>query len=225
MMNAAAPSPSSSRALTLARWLLPVGGVVALAGYFGPWVEHPVAGLVVMGLDLGEYVKFLPAVRAGQLTLWREAFYWPLAAVSLVYALIVFRADLGYRWWLRAGLVAVALAAALNMLPPAWTPQRLLTPEFQQQTATMAVCLAAVLFSPFLALLPRRLTAVLIALLALAGAAVPVWQFARVLPEIAPLYGHTLAPGWGVYGLAAGFGAVVAGTVALGWRVSSGRSR
>jgi hypothetical protein len=224
MMNAAAPTPPSSRALTLARWLLPLGGIVALAGYFGPWVDHPVAGLVVMGLDLGEYVKFLAAVRAGQLALWREAFYWPLAAVSLTYALITFRADLGYRWWLRAGLVAAALAAALNMLPPAWTPQRLLTPEFQQQTAMMAVCVAAVVFSPFLALLPRRLTAVLIVILTLMGAAVPVWQFVRVLPEIVPLYGHALAPGWGVYVLAAGFGAVVAGAVALGWRVTSGAS-
>lgn len=220
-MNAVAPSLPTSRALTLARWLLPLGGLVALVGYFGPWVDHPVAGLVVMGLDFGEYVKFLAAVRSGQLSLWREAFYWPLAAVSLTYALIVFRADLGYRWWLRAGLVAVALVAALNMLPPAWTPQRLLTPEFQQQTATMVACVAAVLVSPFLALLPRRVTAVLIAVLAVVAAAVPVWQFARVLPEIAPLYGHALMAGWGVYVLVAGFGTVVVGAVAIGWRVTS----
>ena len=69
-----------------------------------------------------------------------------------------------------------------------------------------------------------RVTAVLIAVLAVVAAAAPVWQFARVLPEIAPLYGHALAPGWGVYVLMAGFGAVVVGAVALGWRASSRRS-
>ena len=49
----------------LLRILLPLGALLAFLGYVGPWVDHRVAGLAVLGLDLGEYVKFLPQVRAG----------------------------------------------------------------------------------------------------------------------------------------------------------------
>lgn len=48
-----------------ALWLM-VGILLLLTGYFGPWIDHEVAGLVVTGLDLGEYVKFLPEVRSGR---------------------------------------------------------------------------------------------------------------------------------------------------------------
>ena len=57
----------------VARLLIPVGGVVTLVGYFGAWIQHPVAGLTVTGLDLAEYVKFLVPVRTGEITLWRDA--------------------------------------------------------------------------------------------------------------------------------------------------------
>jgi len=43
----------------IARWGLPAGLVMAFIGYFGAWVDHPAAGLVILGLDLAEYVKFL----------------------------------------------------------------------------------------------------------------------------------------------------------------------
>ena len=46
------------------RVLLPLGALLAFWGYVGPWVDHRVAGLAILGLDLGEYVKFLPLVRA-----------------------------------------------------------------------------------------------------------------------------------------------------------------
>lgn len=189
---------------TLVRWLIPLGGIFTLAGYFGPWVNHRVAGLVIMGLDLGEYVKFLPEVRNGQITLWREGFYLPLAAVSLTFSLSVFRKQLGYHWLLRAFLVAVAIMAALNMLPPAWTPGRLVTPEFRWQTTVMIICLAAVAISPFLALIPPRMSAALV--LALCGLALwfPIHDFLSVLPLISGLYHHALQPGWGMVVMACG---------------------
>ncbi|MCB0079731.1 MAG: hypothetical protein KDE47_02315 [Caldilineaceae bacterium] len=56
-------------------WLLPLTLLLILTGYVGPWVPHRVSGLVVTGLDLAEYVKFLPIIRSGQVSLWREGFY------------------------------------------------------------------------------------------------------------------------------------------------------
>jgi hypothetical protein len=194
-----------------------------------------VAGLAVLGLDLGEYVKFLPEVRAGARDLWREGFYLPLVAVSLTLSLCTWRAELrwppargraghagadeglqpprtrraGYagtavRWMLIALQVIGAIAAALNLLPPAWTPGRMLTPEFQQQAAALALCLAAVASGPFLALLPRRVTGVFVLLLCLPASVVPVQQFLAVLPEIATLYNHPLTPGWSMVVMLAG---------------------
>ncbi len=195
----------------LLRWGLPAAGLLALAGYFGPWVGHPAAGLVVTGLDLGEYVKFLPGVRSGATPLWREGFYAPLAAVSLAWSLHAYRGELGYPWWARAALLAGAIAAALNLLPPAWTPQRLLTPEFRLQTAVLAACLVAVACSPLLALLPRWPAALPPAAAALAGLWFPARGFLAVLPEIGGLYNKPLHPAWGMYVLPAGLVAL------LGW--------
>lgn len=192
------------------RWLIPLSGILALVGYFGPWVNHRVAGLVIMGLDLGEYVKFLPEVRNGQITLWREGFYLPLAAVSLTFSLHVFRKQLAYHWLLRAFLVALAIIAALNMLPPAWTPDRLVTPEFRWQTAMMLICLAAVAISPFLALIPPRISAALVVVLSGLALWFPIHDFLSVLPLISGLYRHALQPGWGMMVMAGGL-LVIAG--------------
>jgi len=181
------------------RWLLPLAGLVALVGYFGPWIGHPAAGLVVTGLDLGEYVKFLPSVRDGGLTLWREGFYLPLFAVSLIFSLHAFRTELGYGWPVRVLLLLAAGVAALNMLPPAWTPQLLRTSEFQLQTLAIVFCLGVAAISPFTALLPRRLVGGITLLLVAPAIWLPVQNFLRVLPDISLIYNHAQHPAWGMY--------------------------
>lgn len=187
------------------RVLLPVGLVLGMVGYFGAWVTHPgAAGLVITGLDLGETVKFLTIVRDGDIRLWRPGFYAPLVALSAAALLAAYRPTLAYRWWLRAPLLAVALIAAANLIPPAWTPARLLEPEFRVQTSTLVALLAGIGISPFLALLPQRLVALLITGLALAALLFPVYGLLQVLPAIAELYGRPLAPAWGPWVLATG---------------------
>ncbi|MDQ3249809.1 MAG: hypothetical protein M3Q45_11465 [Chloroflexota bacterium] len=188
----------------LMRYLLPLAGLITLGGYGGSWVNHRVAGLVVTGLDLGEYVKFLLPVRNGQLALWREGFYLPLVTVSLAFSLHAFRARFAYSWLLRALMLAAATVAALNLLPPAWTPPLLLTPEFRSQTMVMALCLVAVGVSPFLALLPQSVVSGFI--FGLSGLALwfPIRNFLRVLPTIRTLYNQPLQPGWGLYSMAIG---------------------
>lgn len=196
-----------------ARWFIPLGGLLALIGYFGPWVNHRAAGLVVTGLDLGEYVKFLPAVRGGQLVLWREGFYWPLVAVSLAFSLYAFRKPLRYPWPLRALLLALAIVAALNLLPPAWTPGLLTTPEFQMQTAALVICLLAAGFSPFLALIPQPFTQIIVIGLSIGALWFPISSFLRVLPLISALYNQPLQPGWGMFGLGLGLIILIGATL------------
>lgn len=181
------------------RWILPLSLLLALVGYFGPWIAHQVAGLVVTGLDFGEYVKFLPTVRDGTVKLWREGFYIPLITVSAAAILIAYRAALAYPWWLRYLLLAIAAIAALNLVPPAWTPTRLLEPEFRLQTASLVLLLIGVGLSPFIALLPARYAAIIISILGLAAIIAPTQGFFAVLPAIQYLYNEPLLAGWGLW--------------------------
>ncbi len=184
--------------------MLPVGLAVACAGYFGPWIDHRVAGLVITGLDLGEYVKFLPVVRDGTVALWRPGFYAPLVAISAAATCASYRSEFAYRWWLRVPLLVLATVTALNLLPPAWTPARLVEAEFRVQMVAMLLLLGAMACAPLLALLPHRIAGALVAALALAGIAWPLHGFFQVLPAIAMLYNRDLAPGWGPWLTVAG---------------------
>lgn len=182
----------------LRRWLLLAACLLTLAGYFGPWVSHRAAGLVITGLDLGEYVKFLPPVQRGDIWLWRPGFYTPLACVSASCSLAAYRRDLAYSPWLRALLLLLALIGALNLLPPAWTPQRLLEGEFRWQTGALILLLAGLSLSPFLALLPRTVAAAGVTLLALAALLFPIQGFFAIVPAIGALMAHPVFPAWGM---------------------------
>lgn len=194
----------------LRSWWLPAGLLLALAGYFGPWVDHAAAGLVITGLDLGEYVKFLPVVRTGGVTLWRPGFYAPLAAIALAATLSAYRPVFWPRPILRVIPIAVGLVAAFNLVPPAWTPARLLEPEFRIQTTALLLLLAATAVSPFLALIPHRITAGIVTVMAAAGLALPLHGFLAVRPAIAQLYAQPLGPAWGPWIMALGHLLIVA---------------
>ena len=181
------------------RWLLPLGLLMALAGYVGPWVYHPVAGLVITGLDLGETVKFLTVVREGTVVIWRPGFYAPLIASSAAALLAAYRSDFAYGGWLRLPFLAIAIVAALNLVPPAWTPSRLLEPEFRWQTGCLLVLLACVAFSPFLALLPRWLATSVVTLLSGVAILLPLQGFFQILPAIQTLYNQPIVAAWGLW--------------------------
>lgn len=206
-----------TRGITVMRWLLPLALALAFVGYVGAWVDHKAAGLVITGLDLGEYVKFLAPVRRGEVMLWREGFYLPLIAISLGASLFAFRAELRYPWLVRALLLALAVVAALNLLPPAWTPARLLTDEFRQQMVALAICLAAVAFSPLLALAPRKAVSVALFVLSVGAVVAPVQQFFVILPAIEALYHQPQNPGWGLLLGGMSLAALAGGAVWFGW--------
>lgn len=191
------------------RWVLLIVAVsIGLVGYYGPWVPNRAAGLVVLGLDLAEYVKFLPQVRSGQIAFPRELFYLPLLTASITAALLAGRR--GIPAWLRLLCALMAAPLALAMLPPAWSPSALTTPEYRVQAVAIFLCLAAipgVLVTRFLA---DRPVLIATAALCLVAAALPAWAFFWVKPPIEGLYNHHLAVGWGFWLCLAGFGAATA---------------
>lgn len=187
-------------------FVLPASLLLIFVGYMGAWVDHAAAGLVITGLDLAEYVKFLHPVRSGEIQIWRESFYLPLVMVSVTLSLFAYRRSLPYPWPLRVFLVLFALIAALNLLPPAWSPGILFTAEFRIQTFTLLTCAALALISPLLALLPQWTSTLVTVGLAALALWLPVAGFLRILPAIAELYGHPLGPGWGFWTMTVGLG-------------------
>jgi len=188
----------------LRRWALPAGLLLALAGYLGAWIAHPAAGLVILGIDLAEYVKFLPEAKSGAVAVWRQWFILPAAALSLSLTLTAANRRLGLHWLAAAVCFFASLVAALTMLPPAWTPALLIAEEFRLQTALLAVCLAGLPLSPLLGRLPLKLLAGASALLSTATAVGAVRQFALIKPAIDRVYGRPPALGWGLFAYLAG---------------------
>lgn len=194
------PAPKRPRR----RWLPVIALlVVGLTGYFGSWIWHRAAGLNILGVDLAEYVKFLPAYRAGQLQVLREAFYAPLAAASLSAGLIASRRVLPavVRWL--AGAAAVPLSLA--MLPPAWSPAVLMLPEFRIQVVLIGACIGALALIAITRFVPDALVLVLVAILALIAAVWPAAGFLPLLSPIGEVYAAVVRPGWGFWVSSAGF--------------------
>ncbi len=214
------PRTSTAANARRGRWYLAmiVGGL-ALAGYFGPWVPHPAAGLVITGLDLAEYVKFLPEVMGGKIALLREAFYAPLAAGSLIASLLASRRALPRG--LRGLLLVAAAVLALAMLPPAWSPATLRSPEFRIQTVAILACLAVVPLTALIRYVPDRLAWGLTGILAVPAAVWAAWSFLRVRPVIEAVYNAELALGWGFWASLAGW--LVLAALSLAWAISPRR--
>lgn len=183
--------------MTVARLLLPLGWLAGTVGYYGPWIAHSSAALALTGVDMGEFVKFLPAVQSGALPVIRQLFYLPPLAVVLGVALLVGAPGLRYRVPARAAALVLAVPVSLQLLPPAWSPASLLGSEFRLQLIALALCWLALIAWWLLARLPAWLIGGLAAMLAAAALGATVWQMGLVKPEIDTLYGQPPALGWG----------------------------
>lgn len=89
--------------------LLALGLTLILVGYLTVWLPGPAAGLRLLGLELGEWIKFL-GVGAQ-----RDLFYLPPIALGLILALVTYGWD-NRRWstWI---MRVVAFAVSLLAMP------------------------------------------------------------------------------------------------------------
>lgn len=188
--------------------------LVGLAGYLMGWIPHPAPALRIAGLDLGEYVKFLPEVRAGQVRVQRELFSLPLLAGCWGLLLSVWGMRGPWRWPARVLGLPLAAVVALLMLPPVWTPHTLFRGEFQRQGVAIVGCLVAVACSPLLLVEDvRRAVAAVTGVLCLLASVLPVVQFFAVKPALEKVYAAPLPTGVGVWLCLAGF--LLAGALCL----------
>jgi hypothetical protein len=190
--------------LAAVRLLLPMGWLLTAIGYYGPWVLHKTAALTLSGVDMGEFVKFLPGVVDGSLAVIRQFFYLPPFATVASVALLVGAQRLRYPRFVRALALALSLPVSLQLLPPAWSPASLVTPEFRLQT--LALGLSWLLLAAFwlLGRLPAWLSGMLSAALSLVAALVGTWQFLLVKPAIDQVYRSAPDIGWGFFACISG---------------------
>ncbi len=185
------------------RRLLWIALLLIGAGYFGPWVWHKAAGLNLSADDLGEWIKFLPAWKAGQLPVMREVFYLPIWLTSLGLGLMAGR----IRAW--PGKIAVLGLALILVFTPLPKYPELLTafrePEFMltfwATVATLLLTVACAFFGVRHASRDRA-EAILWVVIGFSAALFAPWMFGRALPDIDRLYHYSI--GWGIVAVVIG---------------------
>lgn len=193
--------------------LLSIGLIFMAAAAWGAWVVHPSPGLTLLGIDLPEYVKFLPAVRSGQLDLTREVFYWPLLVLAAGLSLLALITRGEWPRGLRTGLALASIPCALALLPPAWSPATFSQAEYRLQVIALGALLVfstmtllAVWWQNQTTLAARWLQVVggvlfvVFALLAF----IPLLTWQQIQPEVAIVYHQSLYLGWGGWALLVG---------------------
>jgi len=185
--------------LAVVRLLLPLGWALAAIGYYGPWIDHTTAALTLSGADMAEFVKFLPAVQDGTLEIIRQLFYLPSLAVTVGVAFLIASGRLAYSWPVRILALVLCLPLSVQLLPPAWSATRLVTPEFRLQAVALGLCWLLLAASWLLGRLPSWLSGPLTASLALAAGLLPAWQLLLAKPAIDAVYGTAPHLGWGFF--------------------------
>jgi hypothetical protein len=204
--------------------LVAAGWALAATGYYGAWIAHGTAALTLSGVDMGEFVKFLPSVLDGSLQVTRQLLYLPPLAIVVGVALLIGSRELRYPSSVRVLALILAVPVSLQLLPPAWSPASLLTPEFRLQTIALIVCWLLLASFWLWGRLPLRLTGTLTAVLALAAAVLSAWQHLAVKGAIDDVYGTPPPVGWGFYVSLAGLLLMTAGGLLLAWRGPRNRS-
>lgn len=156
--------------------LLFVGLTVILAGYLMVWLPGPSAGLQLIGIEVGEWIKFL-GIGAG-----RNWFYLPPIVIGLTLALLAATWPNGrIQTWMARGL---AIAAAMLAIPALAAIQ--LEPPSEWLARLLAIALVGVV--AFAGAIPSQRWRdsdwiwLLVVAVALAGAIVPTVQYLIVRP-------------------------------------------
>jgi hypothetical protein len=202
----------------LLRVLLLLALIAAIAGYFGPWVWHPAVVFRYSADDLAEFVKFMPAVRSGQVAITRELFFLPiwLASIGLALWLGQYAKNRLVRWMVGL-LVIYAAIWPMPMYPFILEAYR--SPEFGVQfwgsVLAVVLCAAALMLGTRIADRWRALMWIAIGLI---GATVAPLHFVRLKPALDELHGWSMSVGWGIAATVIGFAAVAMIGAWQGWR-------
>ncbi len=165
-------------------------------GYLTVWLPGPAAGLSFVGVELGEWIKFLGVGRS------RDLFYLPPITLGLILSLLASSWPRGrwQNWAMRALGVSVSLLAfpAIEAIRFEDTGEWLLRVllillVFLVSIGTGLVELSHREYISF------RAAHVLLAIIGLAGALLPTWIYLQVRPIVSQAIGLPVGIGPGVW--------------------------
>lgn len=180
---------------------LRIGFTAILLGYFLVWLPHRAAGLSFIGLELGEWVKFLPQYRSGEIAANRSFFYLPPITLGLMLAL--WTASWPNRRWQTWAMRVFAVLVAMLAFPAI---EAILYEGIDQWLGRLLlillVAVVAVLMLPLGKIGTSRASVVAwsaIAVLALLGLALPTWAYLAFRTPVAQLFDQRIGIGPGLW--------------------------
>jgi hypothetical protein len=196
--------------------MLLLGTTAVLTAYFLPWLPHPAAGLRLIGLEMGEWVKFLPQVRAGEIGAGRDWFYLPPVTLGLALALMSAHRPNG-RWQTWA-MRALALLVSLLAFPAVQAMREESADNYLFRLQMIGLVFLVTALSSLGRYWPPWLAWLLLTMTALVGAAVPFRVYLLMQPAISQLLATTVAIGPGVWLNLLGHGLIAATGLSILWR-------
>lgn len=176
-------------------WGVPLALTAVLIGYLTTWLPHPAAGLTLIGLDISEWVKFLPQMQNGELPN-RDWFYLP--PVTLGGLMILWSVGWGNGRWQTWFVRLLGVGVSLLAFPAIEEIRFEAASEWRPRVVLIGLVVLLAVGSVFLSRVPR-VTAVLMIALGLVGLILPTWAYLAVRPVVSALLGVPLGTGMGVW--------------------------
>jgi hypothetical protein len=175
------------------RSLLYAALTAVFIGYLTVWLPGPSAGLSFIGVELGEWIKFLGV---GKL---RNLFYLPPITLGLMLSAVTMNWP-NRRWQTWAGR-ALAVGVALLAFPAIEAIRFESPSEWALRLELIGLVLVVAVLSSWRPswLARRQLSWLLLFLSALAGLVLPTFAYLRVRPLVAQAIGLPLGIGLGVW--------------------------
>ncbi len=170
-----------------------------LLSYFLVWLPQPVVGLSFIGLELGEWAKFIPQVRQGIIIPSRSFFYLPPVTLGAMLALWTVRWS-NRRWqtWLIRGT-----AILISLL--AFPAFEALQDEPADQWILRFLFIGVVVISTLLAAyysskksVPDTIPWVYFVGFGLIGFLLPLWTYLAIKPIVEEIFGSEVGFGVGI---------------------------
>lgn len=155
-----------------------------LLGYLMVWLPQPVVGLSLIGLEMGEWVKFLPEVQAGTLP-DRNLFYLPPVLLGLM--MVVWTAGWQNGRWQTWAMRGLAVLVSLLAFPAFEAIRFEPADQWLLRMGLIGVVGLAAVLSSFFHRLPHRALPILLLTFALIGLILPTWAYLAMRPVIADL--------------------------------------
>ncbi len=186
------------------KWQQPVltaGFTLILVAYFLVWLPQPVAGLSFIGIDIGEWIKFMPQVQSGELDINRNVFYLP--PITLGLNLIFWSASWSERRWQTWALRLLAIVISLLSLPSIEAFTEETTSEWLTRTVMVLVVVTVSVLIPLKRYLPSAILMngkwLIISLLGFLGAIFPTWTYLALRGTVSQLFQADVGIGPGVW--------------------------